>query len=168
MIIYSDVLTGDEMFSDAFPVKDMGAYFEVDCKMIQVKQGADVDIGANASAEEASEDLEDGVETVNDVAYSFRLQQTSFDKKGYMVYIKGYLKAIKKSIEESKGAEAAAAFEKEITPVVKNILGNIKDYDFYTGESMNIDGMVALLNFREDGTTPFFTFFKGGLKEMKV
>ncbi|KAG0260884.1 hypothetical protein DFQ27_003297 [Actinomortierella ambigua] len=168
MIIYQDLISGDEMFSDAFPVKDKGAYFEVDCKMIQVKQGADVDIGANASAEEAGEDLEDGVEIVNDVVYSFRLQSTSFDKKGYMLYIKGYLKAVKAKLIELKGADEAAAFEKEITPVVKTILGNIKDYDFYTGESMNIDGMVGLLNFREDGVTPFFTFFKAGLKEMKV
>ncbi|KAF9155996.1 hypothetical protein DFQ26_009509 [Actinomortierella ambigua] len=168
MIIYQDLISGDEMFSDAFPVKDKGAYFEVDCKMIQVKQGADVDIGANASAEEAGEDLEDGVEIVNDVVYSFRLQSTSFDKKGYMLYIKGYLKAVKAKLIELKGADEAAAFEKEITPVVKTILGNIKDYDFYTGESMNIDGMVGLLNFREDGVTPYFTFFKAGLKEMKV
>lgn len=27
--------------------------------------------------------------------------------------------------------------------------------------------MVALLNYREDGTTPFFSFFKDGLKEQK-
>ncbi|KAG0242810.1 hypothetical protein BGW41_003486 [Actinomortierella wolfii] len=168
MIIYSDVITGDEMFSDAFPVKDKGAYFEVDCKMIQVKQGADVDIGANASAEEQEEALEDGVETVNDVVYSFRLQQTTFDKKAYMVYIKGYLKAVKKHLQDTKGEEEAAKFEKEITPVVKNILANFKDYDCYTGESMNVDGMIALLNYREDGVTPFFTFFKAGLKELKV
>ncbi|KAJ2046355.1 hypothetical protein GGH13_009350, partial [Coemansia sp. S155-1] len=51
---------------------------------------------------------------------------------------------------------------------VKTVLGNFKDYDFYTGESMNIDGMIVLLNYREDGVTPFLTFFKDGLTEMKV
>ena len=35
------------------------------------------------------------------------------------------------------------------------VLGNFKDYEFYTGESMNPDGMIALLNYREDGSTPF-------------
>ena len=39
---------------------------------------------------------------------------------------------------------------------------------FYTGESMNPDGMVALLNYREDGVTPYFVFWKDGLKEEKI
>lgn len=51
---------------------------------------ASLDIGANASAEEASEDLEEGTETVNDVVYSFRLNQSSFDKKSYLTYLKGF------------------------------------------------------------------------------
>jgi hypothetical protein len=37
--------------------------------------------GANPSAEEAEEGAEDGAVTVNNVAHSFRLQSTSFDKK---------------------------------------------------------------------------------------
>ena len=37
-----------------------------------------------------------------------------------------------------------------------------------TGESMNPDGMVTLLNYREDGVTPYFVFWKDGLKEEKI
>ena len=40
---------------------------------------------------------------------------------------------------------------------VYNPVANFKDYEFYTGESMNPDGMVVLLNYREDGTTPYLT-----------
>lgn len=77
------------MVSDAYDIKEIdGAVFEVDCQMIQVKQGGDVDIGANPSAEEGDDALEDGVETVNNLVYSFRLQSTSFDKKMYLTYIK--------------------------------------------------------------------------------
>jgi len=81
MIIYKDIITGDEMFSDAYDMKlvDDVAY-EVDCKMITIKKGADVDIGANASAEGGEEELEDGTETVNNVVYSFRLTPSSFEK----------------------------------------------------------------------------------------
>lgn len=53
-------------------------------------------------------------------------------------------------------------FEKNMTGYAKKILGNIQDYEFYTGGSQNPDGMVALLNYREDGVTPFFTFWKDG------
>lgn len=90
--------------------------------MLIVKEG-DVDIGANASAEEQEEALEDGAVTVNDVVHSFRLQSTGFDKKSYMTYIKGYMKNIKKTLTETN-PERAAVFEAKATPFVKKILGN--------------------------------------------
>ncbi|KAF9913870.1 hypothetical protein BX616_009415 [Lobosporangium transversale] len=159
---------GDELFSDAFPIKEVGSVYEIDCAMIKIKKGADVDIGANASAEGGGEDepLEDGEEQVNNVVYSGRLQQTSFDKKAYTTYLKGYLKAVKakRSFTEEEGKK----FEAAVTADVKKILGNFKDYEFYIGESMNPDGAVLLLNYREDGITPYFTVFKEGLTETKV
>jgi hypothetical protein len=49
------------------------------------------------------------------------------------------------------------------------ILGGIKEnkFNFYTGEKMDPNGMVALLNYRDDGVTPYFIFFKDGLEEIK-
>lgn len=44
--------------------------------------------GANPSAEEQEEDLDDGPAKVNNVVYSGRLQPTTFDKKSYTVYLK--------------------------------------------------------------------------------
>lgn len=49
----------------------------------------DTDTGANASAEEAEEGVEDGAVQVNNVVNSFRLNQTSFDKKSYLSHLKG-------------------------------------------------------------------------------
>ena len=51
--------------------------------------------------------------------------------------------------------------------LVKEILGKFDEYRFYLGESMNIDGMIALQYYREDGLTPVFILFKDGLKEEK-
>lgn len=45
-------------------------------------------VGANPSAEEQEEALEEGAATVNNVVHSFRLQSTSFDKKSYLTYLK--------------------------------------------------------------------------------
>ncbi|RPD67170.1 translationally controlled tumor-associated [Lentinus tigrinus ALCF2SS1-7] len=168
MLLYSDIISGDEMFSDAFPIKEIDDIaYEVDCQLITVKAGADVDIGANPSAEEGEEALEEGATQVNNVVYSFRLQSTSFDKKSYLTYLKGYMKSVKAKLQESK-PDRVEAFEKGAQAFAKKIIGNFKDYEFYTGESMDADGMVALLNYREDGVTPFFTFWKDGLKEVKL
>ncbi|KAF9428200.1 hypothetical protein BGZ76_002023, partial [Entomortierella beljakovae] len=165
-LIYQDILSDDELFSDAFDIKDVGGAYEIDCQMIKIKAD-EVNTGANASVEEAEEALEDGEEIVNNVVHSGRLVATSFDKKAFGVYIKVYLKAVKAKAKFADEAEAKQ-FETEASAVIKKILANFKDYEFYTGESMNPDGALMFLNYREDGITPYFTVIKAGLREQKV
>ncbi|KAG1907136.1 translationally-controlled tumor protein [Suillus fuscotomentosus] len=168
MLLYEDIISGDEMFSDAFPMKEVdGIAYEVDCQMITLKEG-NVDIGANASAEEQEEALEDGAITVNNIAHSFRLQTTAYDKKAYLSHLKGYMKAVAEKLAAKGDPAVVTEFKAKANDFVKKIVGNFKDYEFYTGENMDADGMVALLNYREDGVTPYFTFWKHGLKEVKL
>ncbi|KAH7354203.1 translationally-controlled tumor protein [Plectosphaerella cucumerina] len=170
MIIYKDILTGDEMISDSYDLKDIdGVVFEADCAMIE--EGAvEVNTGANASAEEAEEGLEDEVRKVNNIVNSFRLQATSFDKKSYLTYLKGYMKAVKTGLQEAgKGDDVVKAFESGAQKYVKEkLLPNFKDFEFFTGESMNPDGMIVLMNYREDGVTPYIIVWQHGLKGEKV
>ena len=49
----------------------------------------DADTGANASAEEAEEGADDKQQQVNNVVHTFRLVNTSFDKKSYLTHLKG-------------------------------------------------------------------------------
>lgn len=77
------------------------------------------------------------------------------------------MKAVKKHLEATD-PDRVAVFEEKVAPFVKKVIGGFKDYEFYVGESMNPEGAVALLNYREDGVTPFFTFFKDGLKMEKL
>jgi len=169
MIIYKDLISGDEIVSDSYDLKEVnGIVYEVDCQMITLG-AVSVDTGANASAEEAEEGVEDGAVQVNNVVNSFRLNSTSFDKKSYLSHLKTYMKKVKEALKQ-KGAsdEDITAFENGAKAYAKEIIGNFKDYDFYVGESMDPDGMVVLMNYREDGTTPFVTVWKHGLTEMKV
>ncbi|KAK3902654.1 Mss4-like protein [Staphylotrichum tortipilum] len=169
MIIYKDILTDDEIISDSYDIKEIdGVAYEVDCAMITLG-AVNVDTGANASAEEAEDALEDGEQKVNNVVNSFRLQSTSFDKKSYLAYLKGYMKAIKAELQKAGKSEAEVKdFETKAAGFAKKIISNFKDWEFYSGESMNPDGMVVLLNYREDGVTPYVVAWKHGLKEMKV
>jgi len=177
MLLYSDIITGEELFTDAYPMKLVDDFvYEVDCALIIVKEGA-VDIGANPSAEEQEEALEEGATQVNNVVYSMRLQETSFDKKTYLAHLKGYLKGVKGKIlqgDNSDREELAKAFEKKAQEFAKKVIAGIPKgkYQFYTSATpMTEDGdegMVALLDFRDDGITPYFTFWKDGLKEMKL
>lgn len=50
-------------------------------------------ISANASAEEAIESSESATVSGVDIVLNHKLQETGFDKKQYMTYIKDYVKA---------------------------------------------------------------------------
>ncbi|KAF2461984.1 microtubule/calcium-binding protein [Lineolata rhizophorae] len=169
MIIYKDIITGDEIISDSYGLKEIdGAVYEADCKKITIG-GENIDIGANPSAEEADEGVDESAQTVIDVVHSFRLNETSFDKKSYLQHLKGYMKNVKQKMQErGASADEVAEFEKVAQAYAKKIVANFKDYEFLIGESMDPDGMVILLNYREDGMTPFVTVWKHGLTEMKV
>ncbi|KAK4545217.1 hypothetical protein LTR36_003396 [Oleoguttula mirabilis] len=170
MIIFKDILTGDELISDSYDLKEVdGAVYEADCRKITL--GADnVDIGANPSAEGGDDEGgDDTATTVIDIVHSFRMNETQFDKKAYLSHLKGYMKAVKEKMKERGAAEEdIKAFEKGAQGYAKKIVGNFKDYEFLIGESMDPDGMVVLLNYREDGVTPYVTIWKHGLKEEKV
>ncbi|CUS20523.1 LAQU0S01e08526g1_1 [Lachancea quebecensis] len=167
MIIYKDIISGDELLSDAYDVKLVdGVIYEADCDMVKVG-GDNIDIGANPSTEGGDDDVEDGSEVVNNVVHSFRLQQTAFDKKSFLTYIKGYMKSIKNKLQETNPDEIAT-FEKGAMVYVKKVVGSFKDWEFFTGESMDPDGMLVLLNYREDGTTPFVAIWKHGVSEEKI
>ena len=127
-----------------------------------------VNTGANASAE--GEDGEEGADDqsyqVIDVVDSFRLESTRLEKKSFLTIIKGYMKTIKSNLEESN-PDRIPAFEKGAQTYVKKILENFKDFDFYTGDSMDPEGMIIPMGYREDGVTPYLVYWKDGLRAEK-
>ncbi|XP_042282969.1 translationally-controlled tumor protein homolog [Thunnus albacares] len=165
MIIYKCLISQDEMFSDIYKVKvsENGIFYEVEGKTVTRTEGFDdALIGANASAEEVCEANESSSVSGVDIVLNHKLQETAYDKKQYMVYIKNYMKTIKAKLQETN-PERVERFMADAQSEVKRILGNISNYQFFTGESMDPDGMVGLLDYREDGITPYMLFFKDGL-----
>ncbi|KAK7409499.1 hypothetical protein QQX98_008349 [Neonectria punicea] len=170
MLIYKDIITGDELLSDSYDLKFNGAVIEADCAMI-VEGEVEINIGANASAEETEETGGNNeVMKVNNIVHSFRLQSTNFDKKSYKLYIKGYLKRVRaKLVENGATEEAIKTFEKETGEFyTQTLIPDFAKYEFFTGESMDPDGMVVLLNYRPDNVTPYVIIWKHGVEAMKV
>jgi len=171
MKIFKDIVCGDELFADAYPMKEVDdIVYEVESKMITVEEG-NYNTGANASEDPEGEKEDDGTDssarTVNNVIDAHRLQTTSFDKKSYMTYIKGYMKVVLEKLK-TQNPSRVDAFQKNVQPFIKNILAKFDDYEFYTGESMEPEAMVVLKFYKEDGLIPYFYFFKDGLIEEKV
>ena len=70
---------------------------------------------------------------------------------------------------EEKAPDQVEVFKTNMNKVMKDILGRFKELQFFTGESMDIDGLVALMEYRDiDGQQqPVLMFFKHGLEEEK-
>ncbi|GLV38928.1 Translationally controlled tumor protein [Carabus blaptoides fortunei] len=171
MRIYKDIFTGDEMFSDTYKMKLVDeVVYEVTGRLVQRKQG-DIEIaGFNPSAEEEQEGNSEAVESGVDVVLNHRLCETyAFgDKKSYTAYLKDYMKKLVAKLEE-KAPDQVDVFKTNMNKVMKDILGRFKELQFFTGESMEIDGMVALMEYREinGDSVPVLMFFKHGLDEEK-
>ncbi|KAK7807010.1 hypothetical protein U0070_011355 [Myodes glareolus] len=171
MIIYRDIISHDELFSDIYKIREIadGLCLEVEGKMVSRTEGNIDDslIGGNASAEgPEGEGTESTVVTGVDIVMNHHLQETSFTKEAYKKYIKDYMKSLKGKLEEQK-PERVKPFMTGAAEQIKHILANFNNYQFFIGENMNPDGMVALLDYREDGVTPYMIFFKDGLEMEK-
>ncbi|KAK4944878.1 hypothetical protein LTR10_015797 [Elasticomyces elasticus] len=175
MIIYRDILSGDEIISDTSKIIDAGnGLWEIDGRM--VKKGAENFVldGANPSAE--GEDADDGDEggdnqPILDLADQFRLQKLEggMSKKSYQAELKKYMKGLTEKLKErGTPEEDIKKFQSEAPAAAKKILGNWDNYDIYQGESMSEGSMYVLVDFREDGMTPYVTVWKWGLEEYKV
>merc|ERR1712110_132927 len=104
MKIYEDVFSGDEMFSDTYPIKLVHeCLWEVTGKHISRTQDDIQLAGSNASAEEAEEGTDAASESGVDVILNHRLVETGFgSKKDYTTYLKDYMKKVVKYLEEDE------------------------------------------------------------------
>ncbi|KAJ6911980.1 translationally-controlled tumor protein [Populus alba x Populus x berolinensis] len=167
MLVYQDLLSGDELLSDSFPYKEIenGILWEVEGKWV-VQGAVDVDIGANPSAEGGDEDegVDDQTVKVVDIVDTFRLQeQPAFDKKQFVTYMKRFIKLLSEKLD----AENKEHFKKNIEGATKFLLSKIKDFQFFVGESMHDDSALVLAYYKEGATDPTFLYFGHALKEVK-
>ncbi|CAK1599902.1 unnamed protein product [Parnassius mnemosyne] len=168
MKIYKDIITGEEMFSDTYKIKLVD---EVIYEVTGTRSQGDIKIeGFNPSAEEADEGTDTAVESGVDVVLNHRLVATyAFgDKKCYTLYLKDYMKKLSAKLEE-KSPVQVEIFKTNMNKVMKDILGRFKELQFITGESMDCDGMVAMMEYRDINgvSTPIMMLFKHGLEEEK-
>ncbi|GKU85453.1 hypothetical protein SLEP1_g131 [Rubroshorea leprosula] len=167
MLVYQDLLTGDELLSDSFPYKELfgGVLWEVEGKWV-VKGAVDVDIGANPSAEGGGEDegVDDQAVKVVDIVDTFRLQeQPPFDKKGFMAYVKKFVKRLTDKLE----GEDQENFKKNVEPAVKFLISKLSDLQLFVGESMQDDACIVFAYYKDGATDPTFLYFGHALKEIK-
>jgi len=177
MKIYKDVFSGDELFSDTYPMSlKNNVMYEIIGKYETRKEGEVVLAGSNASEDAQGEGEggdEAGAVSGVDIVLNHQLVETGFgDKKGFTAYLKAYMKKVLKYLEENDRAAEIEEFKTNINGVMKELMGSFKDLQFFSGESMDPDAMIAMCEYKDvDGNgveRPVFMFFKHGLEEEKV
>jgi hypothetical protein len=168
MIIYKDAFSEDELFSDANHMELLnGVVYKVKGKLrTDTFAIDDAAIGGNASAEGVGEEGSDvGSKQGVDIVMNGRLVEYTMNKKDYMTHIKEYMKEVKTKLEKDNSPDKDL-FQKNVQEFVKEVLANFKDYQFFCGETMKPEGMLALMKWEEE--TPYMYFFKHGLDAEKV
>ncbi|CAL5219025.1 g783 [Coccomyxa viridis] len=166
MIVFKDRISGDEMFADSYPMREIqdGFFYEVDGKWTTVGD-VDIDIGANPSAEEAEEGVESTDRNTVDIIESFRLnEQPTYDKKQFMGWAKEWSQSLLKKLSD----EEAADFKAKSSAGIKFLLGKLKELQFFFGESMDTEATLCFAYYKDGASDPTFIFFKHGLLEQKM
>lgn len=172
MKIFIDVFSGDEMFSDTYKISlKEGVLWEVIGKYETRTDGEIVLAGSNASAEEEAEGTDANSVSGIDIVLNHNLVETGFGKKkDFMGYLKEYMKKVIAHLEENDRKEEVAEFKTNINTVMKDLIGQFDDLQFFNGESMDPDAMVAMCQYKDMGDgkeVPVMMFFKHGLREEK-
>lgn len=105
MKIYCDIFSNEEIVSDSYTAKGEMCFEGAGCKVKSkfMTVGAEnIDIGCgNAFGGNDEEEAGQEGEKVLDLIDTYHYQATSFGKKDYVTYIKGYMKKIKAKLEET-------------------------------------------------------------------
>lgn len=177
MLVYTDLVTGDQLLSDSYPLKPLVHNGEeipglmcAQSKMIP-KDIGDVNTGANASAEGGGEELDDSVETVcniKDGLVGFGYEGPNAVKASeFGVMYKSWCLAVKKKIEAA--GEKPGPFMKSAKAFAPFMKAEFKNFEIYSPKSFSPDTFIIGWWDDEANTVgaPKFIYFMNALKQEK-
>eukprot|EP01038_Epipyxis_sp_PR26KG_P010910 gene10910-14648_t len=174
MIVYRDLISGDEVLSDAFPLKqvvdadgtEVTGLMYCESKLI-TKGGDNIDVGCgNAFGNTAEDDggVDNTVEQVNNVIDGFQYTETQVGTANdFKTWIKEYMNAVVLKLrEKGKPKEEIQAFKASAPNIAKFFLKQYSDVQFFLTASFDCNSMVFSI-YPEGSLTPNFYYIMGGL-----
>ena len=156
--------TDKEMCSDAFksePVDGAPGIVKVQSRLM-TEGGEEINIGGNASAEEAGEQLDDSVQTVDAIEFTFKLQSFDMDKATLKTWLKGYFQSIRKAKKDAGvPQDEIKAFMAGAPDAAKFLLGKVSEMEIFINEDFDEKGAVCFREWSEAGN--IYYFIKDGL-----
>eukprot|EP01083_Nonionella_stella_P052095 138357_1 len=190
MLLYKDIVTDDEIVSDAFKstISFDGAVMNIASTRKVLADDGEIDIGCGNSfgGGDAEEDAADtsGKETIIDVVHNHNLQNFNVSRAAFKKQIVRYLNALKKKIKERvenaaegplKDAEKAKMKEfkgkgKKMMEFVTTVTGNFDDYEFYISENAldSDDYLIIPASYPDGAISPVFHILLPAVYEYKL
>merc|ERR1712086_773565 len=126
MLVWKDILSGDEMVTDTFP-HEVPEEYNGACLLVKGKYTTKKSEFVAIASDDVDDGAEDG-ETVVDVIDAMRLQEVQLTKKDFMGIIKGFLGTLAKKLEADGKGDRVAGFKKGATGMVKLIVGKFDEF----------------------------------------
>lgn len=173
MIVYRDIISGDEMLSDAFKliqVTEDGVAIDglMYCESKNISKNDDVDVGCGnafgGGGEEDGGGVDSTVQTVNNVIDGFQYNEMPFSSASeFKGFLKDYFNRIREKLAEKhgKGTDPVKAFMARAPEIAKYLVKRFSDVQTYVGASFNPDSMVFSI-YPEGATTPNFYYIMDG------
>ncbi|KAJ5304004.1 uncharacterized protein N7443_003664 [Penicillium atrosanguineum] len=160
MIVYRDIVSGDDIVNDHFTLEQDGSVL-VTCACRELPK-------TPTNIKDMAEDngYNDSV-TVYDIEETFNLVRHKPEKADFKTRLNSYLKAVARQIAANGASrETLREFQSGQGPAIKKIMDNWDNFDVFMTPSMDVQGMYVLIGYREDGI-PYATFWKHGLKKIE-
>jgi hypothetical protein len=158
MLVFRDIVSDDDMFSDDLPYELIDdCLYEVTCTYIPSPYEPMDEYGSDNS--------------VVDLAANFHLKHVRFARAEYRTYLKSYAETLRQVWNRDASPDTDLDdYIRKFRVAAKMVLSKLDDAEFYMGESVNEDAMVALLEYRYelDGEVPVMMFYKHGLTRMEI
>jgi len=180
MIIYKDIISGDELFSDAFEIEEnfQGAFYKLRPKKIKVgaTQLDGAAFGFNASEEGGEDEGVDDSEVVTkwDVQDQHQLETVppfANSKEFVKGYFKDYCKRVKEILEEKGQEDEAKEWMKMAASglafMKKQLTSKDDGYELFIGQKQDYEGSMGYINWDENDE-PYMLFFKHAIEAEKV
>merc|ERR1712168_524687 len=154
MKLFKDIFTGKEVFTDAYKVEKVDdIYYKVHGEFkVESNEIDESKLGANKSAEEASEDADVIKVVAPNIISAGQLGEHPIisDKKSYKSEIKKYVNAVVNKVKETDAERATFLKENLPTKFVQPMLKNLDQLSFYVvDEDYDLEGPI--IHFQQDG-----------------
>mmetsp|Transcript_20949 Transcript_20949/g.34549 ORF Transcript_20949/g.34549 Transcript_20949/m.34549 type:complete len:182 (-) Transcript_20949:193-738(-) len=158
--VYRDVFSGDELISDAFPIRFVeNILLEATAKPILIEEEI-LSASPNASAPHVSRTES---RLVLDIVHAFHLHEVKLDSREFATYMRSYIKRVTLYLNNTDPSRTDLL--KTGGPAfVRRILADFQDCLFFKGESHDSEGGLVVLCYEADGVTGRMYYLRDGLK----